>query len=408
MNKEQKKQISDLLDGLGEGLDITPLQHKDAVDSYQAVGDWLAREGSSLAPFKPEILPQGSFLLGTMIKPVNPKDDLDIDLVCRLSGIQNGWTAYHLKQAVGIRLNAHGTYKELLQHPDGRRCWTLKYAPERGFHMDILPSLVGRDFFFLMEKSMSDQDLSNAQAMAIRITDKYYHNYRTSTNPLEWPSSNMFGYGAWFKFRSQVTTLRKAITLNEAIQPVPDYQRRKLPLQRIVQILKRHRDIMFNGDEDKPISIIITTLAAHAYNGSDDLLSALIHVVNTMENYVRREYDMVLGIHYWSILNPVNPAENFADKWPANPQKEKNFWRWIAQVKEDIRVISLQESMGGLRATLEKPFGPDLVKSVFTNIGHSARTQRENGGLFMSGVTGMLGASGRTEVPNHNFFGNNE
>lgn len=42
-------------------------------------------------------------------------------------------------------------------------------------------------------------------------------------------------------------------------------------LQRIVQILKRHRDIMFNGDEDKPISIIITTLASRAYRGETNL-----------------------------------------------------------------------------------------------------------------------------------------
>lgn len=53
--------------------------------------------------------------------------------------------------------------------------------------------------------------------------------------------------------------------LAESVRAVPKYQSNKTPLQRAVQILKRHRDIMFAGDEDKPVSIIITTLAAKAY-----------------------------------------------------------------------------------------------------------------------------------------------
>ena len=60
---------------------------------------------------------------------------------------------------------------------------------------------------------------------------------------------------------------------------MPAYKEKKSPLQRVVQILKRHRDLMFNGDESKPISIIITTLAARAYNKETDVLDALVNVV---------------------------------------------------------------------------------------------------------------------------------
>src|SRR6185503_2735935 len=37
-------------------------------------------------------------------------------------------------------------------------------------------------------------------------------------------------------------------------------------LQMAVQILKRHRDVTFEGRDDGPISIINTTLAGHAYS----------------------------------------------------------------------------------------------------------------------------------------------
>ena len=46
---------------------------------------------------------------------------------------------------------------------------------------------------------------------------------------------------------------------------MPEYGFAKGVLQRAVQIYKRHRDIFFEGKENAPISIIITTLAAHAF-----------------------------------------------------------------------------------------------------------------------------------------------
>ncbi|WP_198651905.1 nucleotidyltransferase domain-containing protein [Chitinophaga deserti] len=407
INKEQERQISAVLNGLGEGLDISPTEYERAVESYEAVGGWLAAEGSPLTILRPEIQPQGSFLLGTMIKPVNETDDLDIDLVCRLSGVMDGWTQANLKAAIGNRLRDHKLYAKLLR-PEGRRNWTLKYVEGRGFHLDILPSVVGQGFFQLLEKSMDDGDMANAQAMAIRITDTLHPYYKTSSDILNWPSSNMFGFAAWFKYRSQITTLRKSLVLYEAIQPVPKQQHKKLPLQRVVQILKRHRDIMFKKADNKPISIIITTLAAWAYNGEDDVLSALKNVVAQMERYIEKKYDVVNQHYYYWIGNPVNPMENFADKWPTCHEKEENFWKWMRQVKKDIALIAEQDTIFGLKEAIEKPFGESLVKSVFANMGNETRTLRENGGLYMAAGTGILGTSGRTSVPDHKFHGSNE
>jgi trans-aconitate methyltransferase len=78
---EQKTQFSDILEELGKSLDITETEYDAAVKSYNAVGEWLSQQNSSLFPYKPRILPQGSFMLGTMIRPISDEDDLDIDLV---------------------------------------------------------------------------------------------------------------------------------------------------------------------------------------------------------------------------------------------------------------------------------------------------------------------------------------
>jgi hypothetical protein len=53
-----------------EALDLTPTQYDDAVQKYQAVGTWLNKPGTLLAPADPLIYPQGSIAIGTATKPV--------------------------------------------------------------------------------------------------------------------------------------------------------------------------------------------------------------------------------------------------------------------------------------------------------------------------------------------------
>lgn len=158
LTQEEKKQFSEILETLGETLDITETQYNTAVSSYGAVGEWLAKPESSLAPYKPVVRPQGSFMLGTMIKPICEDDDLDIDLVCELTGKNPQWTQYHLKQVVGNRLKANETYKNMLDR-EGRRCWTLMYSDSANYHMDILPSLVCSGYNIVLEKAFSDTAL---------------------------------------------------------------------------------------------------------------------------------------------------------------------------------------------------------------------------------------------------------
>jgi hypothetical protein len=50
------------------------------------------------------------------------------------------------------------------------------------------------------------------------------------------------------------------------------------------------------------------------------------------------------------IPNPVDPAEDFADKWSRNPRLEENFWLWRAQAKADLdRLFVATGSTDGVR-----------------------------------------------------------
>jgi hypothetical protein len=401
LTNEQKTQFSEIFEEIGKSLDITKAQHEAAVKSYEYVGTWL-HSGLTLKPFNPEILPQGSFMLGTMIKPVHKDDDLDIDLVCRLEGKRPEWTQYNLKKAVGDRLSENDILKRLLKIPEGRRCWTLQYSDSAKFHLDILPSLVSKDYRIIMEKASIASE-PNFETLAIRITDNLELNYSTEVTPERWPKSNPFGYGIWFENKAKLLSSEIRI-LSEALQPVPKYQINKLPLQRVVQILKRHRDIMFNGDKDKPISIIITTLAAKAYNKEPDIIEALINVIERMQNFIEERYSAKHGKYIKWIGNPVNEIENFADKWPEHPEREVNFYLWLSQTKTDIYTIFSKRGVGLIMESLERPFGKDIASDAVNNYAENLLKHRESGTLKMEAGTGMLGSTG-IRVKDHNFHG---
>lgn len=415
MKQHYKEEINEILNRLGEELDISKTEYDAAKKSYEAVGNWLSSDDSPLAEFNPEILPQGSFRLGTVIKPINEEDDIDIDLVCMLDGKPFSWTQYNLKEAVGDRLKDHGVYRDMIEDKSGgRRCWTLEYSNSANYHMDILPSITSENYKMYLSESFSNDDTEiDVENLAIRITDKEEKNYKTERDIGFWNKSNPFGYAKWF-YKRAIYDATKMYSLNEAVEPVDDYSLNKLPLQRVVQLLKRHRDIMFLEDQydicDKPISIIITTLAARAYDRSDNILDAFSGIVSRMRNYITEKHNPASGKTEKWVVNPINPEENFADKWSDTPQKEEYFFDWLDRLEADLDSIKSSEGIGmmTLNESFSAKFGEKVSKKAFSAFGENKRKLREEGLRKMSTATGMLGSIGDTTVKNHNFYGSNE
>lgn len=409
MRVEYKEELNKILDYLGGELDISETAYKTAVRSYNVVGELLSNS-EKLKKYNPEILPQGSFMLGTMIKPISDSDDLDIDLVCQLDGKPIMWAQKDLKEAVGDVLKDSRYGVMLKEYEGGRRCWTILYAEGSNYHMDILPSIVSENQNVYLAKSFSINEELNLEPLAIRITDKERSDYGTEIDSDYWYKSNPFGYAQWF-FQRAMVDRRKMFALNEAVNPVREYEKNKLPLQRVVQILKRHRDIMFDDDQynsdNKPISIIITTLAARSYNKSENITDALLNAVSRMRDHIETRWNSEESRYEKWIENPVNNEENFADKWIEESQKESYFYMWLDKLETDIRTLTNSESVGlpRLQESFSAQFGENLSKRVFTNYGVGDRILREEGKQRMATGTGMLGSTG-IGVRDHEFRGN--
>lgn len=402
LTEEQKEQFSKILENLSEELDISESRYNELVSSYKAVGSFLG-ENETLASLKPEIHPQGSFLLGTMIKPVNDNDDLDIDLVCEFKSKYTNWTAKDLKETVGKTLKNSERYGNLLDD-EGRRCWTLLYRknsddPKDKYHLDILPCVY--DKAHNIRESFSRIDISKLDELAIRITDRDAKGYDSDSKLENWMKSNPFGYAKWFDSRCTMSVAETRMLSEATISPVPKYHSKKTILQRVVQILKRHRDIMFGDDKykkDKPISIIITTLAAKAYNGESDLLTALHNVVTNMEFGI----ELRGNIEY--VDNPVNINENFADKWISYPLRKDYFHKWLNQVKKDILEITTQKGLSSIAESMQRCFGDSVTNNAFENLAAQKRQGVIDRKVKVASTTGVLGSIGTT-IKAHNFYG---
>jgi len=361
----QKKTILDSMTNL---LELPDSAYETARKRYEDLGEWFDREESAVSVNNPHIFPQGSFRLGTAIRPLDEREEYDLDLACKLQdGISKSrHTQETLKKLIGIELAAYrkarGIKKEL---ETKHRCWRLEYQDDLSFHMDIVPCIPAdekRQKTILESIRSTDLDeyvAGAASQTTVSITDDRHESYKHLCD--DWHISNPEGYAKWFEYRMNPQQTR--ILLEKAqVDDVPLFKK-KTPLQRVIQILKRHRDNWSKDNPDsKPISIIITTLAARAYSGETDIVGALENVLEKMGDLVRPSRPRV--------PNPVDPKEDFADRWyradSAHLRLEDNFNFWLLQARKDLQHITSTEDMDFLSELLEEKFSLRVNKSELT------------------------------------------
>ena len=354
-------------------LDLPDRAYELAERRYKDLGEWIRRPGSSLEPYDAHIFVQGSFAFGTAIQPVNDDDEYDLDFTCKLrKGIsRDTHTQEELKRLVGDELRAYREARQITKPLVAKnRCWRLGYKDELAFHMDVVPGIRADtarrvELQTRMEQAGVDSALAvEAARRALWITD--LQDIGFSRLSLNWPSSNPGGYQLWFQ--AQMRGAEQKGVVRAQVDPLPVY-RSKTPLQHCIQLMKRHRDVMFKGRcEMKPASIIITTIAARTYNAGESLSQALQRTLRALDELRRSGTDVV--------LNPINPKENFADRW-ARPELQHlrlkaNFHAWIDQALRDFEEFLSNSPRQRLIETAQDAFQVNAESRFARNIGAAA------------------------------------
>lgn len=391
INREQRER--DILK-LIEGLDIPQGLYEKAIGHYNAVATFLQKQG-----IESDIYPQGSYSLGTVVRPYKESEDAayDLDAVCEIKINKSDTTAEEIKKMVGDALKSDGTYRKMLQE-EWDKCWTLEYADVNGigFSVDIVPAVAEEDIVLKNNLETEGVDFTVYDSQ-IAITHKDGERYT-------WKTSNPKAYQNWFKKlnesfvkaeRQRLAKRRdgRLYVLNEAtVEKIPETQERSA-LQRVIQIVKYHADVYYtkgNIKEYKSASVIITTLIALLAQEADPSLEVfplLSYIVGELEIYGENLSltESVFAKRYenkniirriggqWILRNPLNPSENLVDSWNQEPRKAQYFFQWIRMLKKDY-LTSLDTEDEKFVAVLENNFGKDYLQK---NLNISAYARKD-------------------------------
>ncbi len=374
----------ELLKAAVESLSIPLGMYEKAVERYEAVTAFLEAPGTRVASWRPYQCIQGSAALGLAIRPM-ARDNFDFDISCELTP-PDYLTSLEVRNAVEVRLREDGNYSRML-NTEKLRCLRLDYAEAEKFHLDIVVAKVAR--------------WQNRTGTAVQVPDKKLE---------QWIGSDPRGYINWFKSRQIVTQFERSLlalsasALQAETAPAPRQPKpnEKLPIQWAIQIMKRHRDVMFQGErsKDAPISAIITTLAAKAYQGQGTILEALLSCATRMIDQFDDQAQTL-------VLNPVLPTENFADKWPHKPARRKAFFEWHAKLMLDVRRLIDAEKLLTIGDTVENLLGEKPKAAAFATHAELLRKMQASGTLGTAASVATLAStlSGARAMPAHTNFG---
>lgn len=304
-----------LLAEVAAAQQLTPTQYEKATKHYEAVANFLGAEGSALAHLKPRIYPQGSMALGTTNKP-RDHVEYDLDFVCEV--VPCALTAEELYASVYNRLHSSLVYRPMLSFK--KRCVSLNFSGD--FHMDVIPAMT---------------DPTRPETGVV-IPDRKLK---------DWSPSNPKGFIAWFKKRMEVL-VKGRIRLDGSVEPLPALQKvdDKTPLVIAVQLVKRARDEMFKTHDDAPRSIVITTVAGHAYTGHQSVATAVLEIARGLRAMT------ALGS---VLVNPTDPNEHFCDGFTA--ARREKIAEFALHLENSMARLGQTEGIDALQRELARLFG---------------------------------------------------
>lgn len=366
-----------------EKLDISPTQFKNAKKKYENLAMFLNEKG-----IEASIYPQGSFALGTVIRPIKKGNNpsYDLDCICQVSGTKADYTPSELRNLIEKTLKSSSAYGGKLVKWE--ECFTIEYADVNGvgFSIDLVPAVDDSSDTKngLIQKGLSPRIVDTSIAIPRQNSEKSYN----------WISNNPKGFKKWFD-DINISYLEYAKQYHSdflheraSIEEIPNEIKRSA-LQRVVQILKYQRDVYYSklttGDDIKPVSALITTIVARIASEYQKKncsifelleyvlkrLEMCIHQTNmTLEEYVL-QYDDSPVLSYvngkWVVSNPADPDDNLADKWNDDSRIPDIFFKWISTIKRDLFELMNQNDDKQFGVFMENSFGPYDSNNAIVN-----------------------------------------
>ncbi|HCF7008356.1 TPA: nucleotidyltransferase [Pseudomonas aeruginosa] len=337
-------------------ISLSESQYALITQRYETLQDILAAADSPLLK-DAHIFVQGSIRLKTTLKPApeatGEMATIDADAVVWLPNASSA-DADAVLHAIQKRFEAAARVAAPIEPL--RRGIRIVYADENpGFHIDVTPA-----------QNAAGNDAESGEGKLV-VPDRIQG----------WKASSPIAYSEWLERAAaqnirltwQVELTKRHMVYDRASQEaMPDYEAYidGNPLRAAVKLLKRNRDQWAIREQKvsvRPISAVITTLAAKAYEEVAQEsqyrplrpVEAIIEVVRRMPKFiVSRD-----GHSY--VLNPTDSGENFAEKWN-RPNGEGEAYR---QAFNQWHIAALTDIALGLRDLGSEAAFADEMKKRF-------------------------------------------
>lgn len=365
-------QIDDLLMRICAALQLDETRYELAKGAYEAVGKWLESR-PTIYSLRPAIYPQGSMRLNTSVKPT-VGDEFDLDFVCEFACHPNSFA--HPIQALDLveqALAESDLYRPKLKRLN--RCMRISY--ERKFHLDILPAC---------------HDPKD-NGTCILVPDRELR---------AWVPSNPKGYAEWFDQRTGQLLIKHLLARGE---PVPDQEEleRKAPLKLCVQLMKRARDLRYKTRfAPKPISIVLTTLAADFYLGELSISDAMSSILMEISEAVRVNRPRLI------VRNPTNPDEDLSERWDDQPAAYREFVGYTIEFQTRWKELLQQRGTDRIARSLKQMFGEEITATALDGQTQDIEAARARKQLAMRKGSGLITtAASASAVPirSNTFYG---
>lgn len=261
---------------------------------------------------------QGSYALGTLIKPVDENDEYDADIQVVMT-YDPAWDAKTYIASVHAALKENANYADKLSRKT--RCITVDYKGE--FHLDVVPR------FTKIENGKENHYICNRLRNEFEQTDG-------------------IGYRDWFNDKNQITDGN---------------------LKCVVRLLKFMRD---HKNSFTAKSILLTTLAGKAIHDSHENTEAVRTIADTFVT-ILEHMDEYLQAHpsMPDIANPVLANETFNRHWT-----EVQYRNFRDKINSYTKIAKEAKDNADKNASIKnwrKLFGDDFGKGSTDDDGNNSQ-----------------------------------
>ena len=267
------RRVNDFSKFMREQVDLNPSRYERLKRSDKAVSEYLSQ---NLVGFR-RTERQGSYALGTTMRPVKDADEYDVDRLVYVEYDRSKGPKDYIDDVYQC-LKANGNYADKVEK--NTRCVTVNYAGE--FKIDVVPCITYNGSHFICNRRTNDYEVTDGR-----------------------------GFRDWFNQKNRITNGNlKLVT-------------------RLLKYLRDHKKT-FTAP-----SVLLTTLignTVHDWEGDTHfktLPDALLTVVSRIDEFLQSHPSMP------EIRNPALPGETFTRHW--DQAKYDHFRNMISSYARRVR-----------------------------------------------------------------------